>query len=150
MQNWSKKRHDKICFPKRMRGCNCYWEKWQGLKKNCGTERLRSRVNSNKKRYPIAPFRVNSLFLRSRNWNEDGTERLRSRVNGALKSYRSAPKSGTMKKVIRRVERYAIVPCRSRVKRQCGAKLVQKNATIRFVSLSARVGVVVTGQNGKN
>ena len=28
--------------------------------------------------------RVNSLFLRSRNWNENGTERLRSRVNGAL------------------------------------------------------------------
>ena len=26
---------------------------------------------------------MNSLFLRSRNWNEDGTERLRSRVNGA-------------------------------------------------------------------
>ena len=28
--------------------------------------------------------RVNSLFLRSRNWNEDGMERLRSRVNGTL------------------------------------------------------------------
>ena len=27
------KRNDKICFPKRMRGCSCYWEKWQGLKK---------------------------------------------------------------------------------------------------------------------
>ena len=25
--------------------------------------------------------RVNSLFVRSRNWNEDGTGRLRSRVN---------------------------------------------------------------------
>ena len=25
-------------------------------------------------------FRANSLFVRSRNWNEDGTERLRSRV----------------------------------------------------------------------
>ena len=57
---------------------------------------------------------MNSLFLRSRNWNEDGRERLRSRVNGALiihfgqdkapftrernrsVPYRSVPKSGTL------------------------------------------------------
>ena len=50
---------------------------------NMSTERLRSRVNKKQKWYAIVPFRVNSLFVRSRNSNEDGTERLRSRVNEA-------------------------------------------------------------------
>ena len=35
----------------------------------------------------LVRFRLNSLFVRSRNWNEGGTERLRSRLNGILSSY---------------------------------------------------------------
>ncbi len=50
---------------------------------NCRTEWLRYRLSTNKNRYAIVPFRVNSLLFHSRNWNKDGMGRLPSCVNGA-------------------------------------------------------------------
>ena len=70
MQDWSKKRNDKIFA---LNACVDVVVAGKTGKDNCGTERLRSRVNRNKNRYAIVPFPCEqSIFAfqkLGRRWN---------------------------------------------------------------------------------
>ena len=56
MQDWSKKRKDKIFALNACVNVVVAGKTGKDLRENCGTERLRSRVNRNKNRYAIVPF----------------------------------------------------------------------------------------------
>lgn len=56
-------------------------ENGKNWRSNCETERLHSCVNRNKIDMQSFCYLVNSLLLRSRNWNKDETERWRSCAN---------------------------------------------------------------------
>ena len=79
-----------------MYGCSCCWKKLQGLNRKLTTTDTQSFRS-----------RVNNLFLRSRNWNENGTERSSSRVSGALMEVFSNAKNRRrwrfMKIVVKRI-----------------------------------------------
>ena len=73
MQDWSKKRNDKIFALNACMDVVVAGKTGKNLRENCGTERLRSHVNRNKNRYAIVPFPCEqSIFAfqkLERRWN---------------------------------------------------------------------------------